>query len=209
MEAGGAFERAKDAENILALLGPSTRRVNVAIGSPMSSNRTEGKQTLQGDGIMFTKLVSTTNDSTQTMLRVVLGLVFFAHGAQMVPGWFGGLGFTGTMGTFEQMGIPAALAILAIAAQFFGGIGLLLGFLGRAAAFGVLVSMVVAILMVHRQFGLFMNWTGSQKGEGFEFHLLAIAMALAVVVKGSGAFSLDRFLTTHSLSRRASRLAAS
>src|SRR5665213_3061469 len=115
---------------------------------------------------MFTKLVSTENDPAQAMLRVVLGLIFFAHGAQKMLGWFGGYGFTPTMGFFEQMGIPAALAFLAIAAEFFGGLGLLFGFLGRIAAFGVMVNMVVAILMVHRHFGLFMNWAGTQKGEG-------------------------------------------
>ncbi len=156
---------------------------------------------------MFMKLIGTSNDSTQAVLRVVLGLIFFAHGAQKMLGWFGGYGFTGTMGFFEQMGIPAGLAFLAIAAEFFGGLGLLLGFLGRIAAFGVMVNMMVAILLVHRHFGFFMNWAGSQKGEGFEFHLLAIAMLLAVLVKGSGAFSLDRLLTTHSRSSRAGRLA--
>jgi len=156
---------------------------------------------------MFTKLVSTSNDSMQVVLRLVLGVIFFAHGAQQMLGWFGGYGFTGTMGAFEQMGIPAAFAFVSIAAEFFGGLGLLLGFLGRVAAFGVMVNMVVAIVMVHRHFGLFMNWAGNQKGEGFEYHLLAIAVALAVIVRGSGAFSLDRLLTTHSHSSRAGRLA--
>lgn len=156
---------------------------------------------------MFMKLIGTSDDSTQAMLRVVLGLVFFAHGAQKMLGWFGGYGFTGTMGFFEQIGIPAALAFLAIAAEFFGGLGLLLGFLGRIAAFGVMVNMVVAILLVHRHFGFFMNWAGNQKGEGFEFHLLAIAMLLAVLIKGSGAFSVDRLLTTRLRSSRAGRLA--
>ena len=123
-------------------------------------------------------------------------------------GWFGGYGFTGTMGVFEKMGIPAVFAVLAIAAEFFGGLGLLIGFLGRIAAFGVLVNMLVAILMVHRHFGLFMNWGGNQRGEGFEFHLLAIAMALTIIIKGSGAFSLDHFLATHSYSPRADHLAS-
>jgi putative oxidoreductase len=113
---------------------------------------------------MFTKLVSITNDHTQAMLRLVLGLIFFSHGAQKMLGWFGGYGFTGTMGAFEKMGIPAVFAVLAIAAEFFGGLGLLIGCMGRIAAFGVLVNMLVAILMVHRHFGLFMNW-GATKGE--------------------------------------------
>jgi putative oxidoreductase len=110
-------------------------------------------------------------------------------------GWFGGYGFSGTMGFFTGMGIPAPLAFLAICAEFFGGLGLITGFLGRIAAFGILCNMCIAVIMVHRSNGLFMNWAGNQKGEGFEFHLLAIAMALAIVLKGSGAFSVDRFLT--------------
>jgi putative oxidoreductase len=74
-----------------------------------------------------------------TILRLALGIVFFPHGAQKTLGWFGGLGFSGTMGFFtHQMGIPAPFAFLAIAAEFFGGLGLLAGFLGRIAAFGIL-----------------------------------------------------------------------
>jgi putative oxidoreductase len=100
------------------------------------------------------------------------------------------------MGFFtHQMGIPAPLAFLAIAAEFFGGLGLILGFLGRIAAFGIMCNMLVAVVMVHGANGLFMNWAGTQKGEGFEYHLLAIAMALVIIIKGSGALSVDRFLT--------------
>jgi len=145
---------------------------------------------------LFRKLVSTTNDSTLTVLRLVLGVVFLAHGAQKMLGWFGGYGFSATMGFFtQQMGIPAALAFLAIAAEFFGGLGLVVGFLGRMAAFGIVSNMVVAVLMVHLPYGFFMNWAGNQKGEGFDYHLLAIALGLAILVKGSGAFSVDRLLT--------------
>jgi putative oxidoreductase len=143
--------------------------------------------------LMFRKLVSTPNDFTLTIVRLVLGVVFFIHGAQKMLGWFGGYGFHGTMGFFtQQMGIPAPLALLAICAEFFGGIGLLVGLLSRIAALGIIVNMLVAIATVHRVNGFFMNWTGQQKGEGFEFHLLAIALALVVVIRGSGAFSIDR-----------------
>ena len=139
------------------------------------------------------KLISTSNDPAITVARLVLGVVFFAHGAQKMLGWFGGYGFSGTMGFFtQQMGVPAVFAFLAIAAEFFGGLGLIVGLGGRIAAFGILSNMVVAIAMVHGQFGFFMNWMGTQKGEGFEYHLLAIALATAVVLKGSGALSLDR-----------------
>ena len=145
---------------------------------------------------MFRKLISTTDDFTLTILRLILGGVFFAHGAQKALGWFGGFGFSGTMGFFtQQMHIPAPLAFLAICAEFLGGIGLVLGFLGRVAAFGILCNMLVAVWMVHFKFGFFINWSGVKKGEGYEYHLLAIAVALALMVKGSGAFSIDRALS--------------
>jgi putative oxidoreductase len=145
---------------------------------------------------MFRKIINTTDDLTLTALRLVLGVIFFAHGAQKVLGWFGGYGYTGTMGFFtKQMGIPAPFAFLAIAAEFLGGLGLIFGLLGRIAAFGIISNMVVAVSMVHLQYGLFMNWAGNQKGEGIEYHLLAIALGLAILIKGSGALSLDRGLS--------------
>jgi len=132
------------------------------------------------------------NDYLALGLRLVLGIVFFAHGAQKMLGWFGGYGFTGTMGFLtQQLGAPVPLAFLAIIAEFFGGLGLIVGFLSRVAAFGVACNMVVAILLVHRHVGFFMNWGGGQVGEGFEFHLLAIAVAVAVMVRGAGALSVD------------------
>jgi putative oxidoreductase len=134
---------------------------------------------------MFRKLLTTSDDGTLALLRLVLGVVFFAHGAQKMLGWFGGYGFSGTMGYFTHSGIPAPLAFLAIAA----------GFLSRIAAFGIVVNMLVAVLTVHLPFGLFMNWSGAQKGEGFEFHLLAIAIGVAILVKGAGALSMDRALS--------------
>lgn len=145
---------------------------------------------------MFRKLINTTDDFAVTILRLVLGVVFFAHGAQKTLGWFGGYGFSGTMGFFtHQMGIPAPLAALAIAAEFLGGIGLVLGFLGRIGAFGIACNMVIAIVLVHQHFGFFANWTGQQKGEGIEYHIMAIAIALAIMIKGSGALSVDRALS--------------
>ncbi len=145
---------------------------------------------------MFRKILSTSNDFTMTILRLALGIVFFAHGAQKVFGWFGGYGFSGTMGFFtQQMKIPAPFAFLAIMAEFLGGLGLILGLLGRIAAFGILCNMVVGVLMVHRHFGFFMNWFGNQKGEGFEYHILAIALGLAILIKGSGGLSVDYALS--------------
>ena len=144
---------------------------------------------------MFHRIINTSNDFAIAILRLTFGLVFAAHGAQKVLGWFGGYGFSGTMGFFHQMGIPAPFAFLAICSEFFGGLGLIVGFLSRIAAFGIICNMLVAIVMVHWQNGLFMNWAGNQKGEGFEYHLLAIAIGLLILFKGSGAMSVDRLLT--------------
>src|ERR1700704_4188662 len=117
---------------------------------------------------MFARLMRTdTHNVALTTLRLVLGVVFLAHGAQKALGWFGGYGFTGTMGFFTQKAhIPPPLAVLSICVEFLGGIGLLFGLLSRVAAFGIACNMVVAIALVHRHFGLFANWYGTQKGEG-------------------------------------------
>jgi putative oxidoreductase len=144
---------------------------------------------------MVKRLMGTGNDVSLTTLRVVLGVVFFAHGAQRMLGWFGGDGFHGTMGALTQTGIPAPVAVLIICAQFFGGLGLIVGLLTRIASLGVAGLMIGAIFMVHLQNGFFMNWMGMQKGEGIEFHLLALAMAAALLLRGAGAFSLDRALS--------------
>ncbi len=142
------------------------------------------------------RLLATSDSRTLTWLRLILGIIFLAHGAQKALGWFGGAGFSPTMGFFEGRGIPPVFAFLAIMAEFLGGIGLILGFLSRIAAFGILCNMVVAIVTVHARNGLFMNWNGAQRGEGFEYHLLAIAIAITILVDGAGAFSVDRALTT-------------
>ncbi|HEY3931438.1 MAG TPA: DoxX family protein [Verrucomicrobiae bacterium] len=137
-------------------------------------------------------LVKTSNSFAPLIARLTLGIVMFPHGAQKALGWFGGYGFSGTMNFFtQQMHIPAPLAFLAIAAEFAGSIGLILGCLSRIAAFGIATNMVVAILTVHAANGFFMNWFGTQKGEGFEYHLLAIGLALVVIVCGAGKASLD------------------
>lgn len=146
---------------------------------------------------MLRKLISTDNDSATAILRFVLGVIFFAHGAQKMLGWFGGYGFSGTMGFFtDVMHVPVLFAFLAITAEFFGGLGLILGFLTRIAALGIFANMVVAIAMVHFRFGFFMNWTGAQKGEGFEYHLLVLAITAFLMIRGAGAVSIDRVLAS-------------
>ena len=148
---------------------------------------------------MFRKLLTTDDNPATLILRLVLGVVFFAHGAQKLLGWFGGPGFSGTMGMFTgYLHIPAPFAFLAIAAEFFGGLGLIMGFLTRIAAFGIAVNMLVAVAMVHQSYGFFMNWSGTQKGEGIEYHLLVLGIAAFLMIRGAGAFSVDRAIATAS-----------
>ena len=152
---------------------------------------------------MLRRLLATDDSTATAIVRLVRGVVIFAHGAQKMLGWFGGPGFSGTMGMFTgYLHVPAPFAFLAIAAEFFGGLGLILGFLTRIAAFGIAVNMVVAVALVHSSFGFFMNWTGTQKGEGFEFHLLALAITAFLMIRGAGAFSVDRTIMTASPARQ-------
>ncbi len=144
---------------------------------------------------MLKKIVQTNDDTSTLILRVLLGIVFLPHGLQKVLGLFGGYGFTGTMGFFTgTLGIPALFAFLAIAAEFLGCLGLITGLFTRVAALGIGVMISVAALMLHVQNGFFMNWFGNQKGEGFEYHILAAAIAAALAIKGGGKWSLDRVL---------------
>jgi len=144
---------------------------------------------------MWKKLINTDNDFATTVIRVMLGVVFFPHGMQKLFGWYGGYGFTGSLGFFtDTLHIPVIFAFLAIMAEGLGSLGLITGLLTRVAAFGIGVNMVVAVYMLHWQHGFFMNWFGQQKGEGFEFHLLVIAMAIMLIIKGGGALSVDRVL---------------
>jgi len=141
------------------------------------------------------RLLGTSNDVSLTFLRLVLGVVFFAHGAQKMLGWFGGYGFHATIGFFGHLGMPAPVAFLVICIEFFGGLGLIVGLLTRIAALGIGVEMIGAIFMVHMPNGFFMNWAGKQKGEGFEYHLLAIAIAGTLLLRGAGKFSVDHALS--------------
>ena len=131
-----------------------------------------------------------------TVLRLGLALVLFPHGAQKVLGWWGGHGFSGTMGFFTSvLHIPAAFALLAILTEFLGPIALFFGCFTRLAALAIAVQFMVApILGGHIANGFFMNWFGNQKGEGFEYHLLMVTIALSLVILGSGKCALDRVM---------------
>lgn len=144
---------------------------------------------------MIRRLIQTNEDFSIIFLRLGLGVVFFAHGSQKLFGWFGGYGFNGTMNLFTgSLGIPALFAFLAIMAEFFGALGLLFGLLTRLAAFGIATVMVVAVLMVHLQYGFFMNWSGKLQGEGIEYHLLVLTISIVLMINGGGRWSLDRLI---------------
>ena len=130
------------------------------------------------------------------IIRVFLGIIFFAHGAQKVFGWFGGAGLRGTIAYFKQaLGVPPPLTVLAALTECFGGLAMIVGLLVRPAAVGLIIVMLVAIKTVHWRNGLFINWSLEPgKGHGFEMNFALIGMALAVLVGGAGAFSLDRLL---------------
>lgn len=129
------------------------------------------------------------------VVRLVLGIVFFAHGAQKVFGWFGGRGMSATIAGFRQMNIPPAATVIAALIECFGGLALIAGFLVRPAALGLIVVMLVAISKVHARHGFFLNWTMAQgQGHGYEFNLALIAMALSILIGGAGALSIDRLI---------------
>jgi len=144
---------------------------------------------------MLNKILITDDSSALLVLRLLLALVFFPHGAQKVFGWFGGNGFNATMGFFVSKGTPAILAFMAIMAESVGVVALFAGALTRIAALGIAVNMVVCAAGNHVQNGFFMNWFGSQKGEGFEFHILAVAIALALMIGGGGRWSVDGLIS--------------
>ncbi len=138
------------------------------------------------------KLFETDDAWTGLILRAMLGVVMFPHGAQKLLGWYGGFGFAGTLGFFtEQMHLPWLVALLVIIGESFGSLGLLIGLLTRFTAASMALIMVGAIGLVHWPNGFFMNWFGKQAGEGFEYHLLVIAICAALIITGGGKWSVD------------------
>jgi putative oxidoreductase len=140
------------------------------------------------------KILETTNSALPLILRIALGVVMLPHGLQKTFGLFGGQGFSGTMQGMSHM-YPSFLVFLAIMAEFLGSLGLISGFLTRIAAFGVMCNMFVAIFAVHLKNGFFMNWAGKQAGEGFEYHILVIAICIGLMIYGGGKLSVDRALS--------------
>jgi putative oxidoreductase len=140
---------------------------------------------------MASRLLRTDPDFAALFMRLALGLVMLPHGAQKVLGLFGGHGASATIQAFAKMGLPSWVTVLVMAAEFGGSILLLLGFLTRIGAFGIGCVMAGALAMVHAKVGFFMNWAGTQKGEGFEYHILALGLAVALIFTGGGALSVD------------------
>jgi putative oxidoreductase len=139
--------------------------------------------------------LSSSDSIVPTVLRLSLGGVIFAHGLQKVFGWFGGYGLSGTMGFFASLGMPAPLGALVILSDFLGALSLMAGLATRFSAAAAGAVMLGAALLVHAPNGLFMNWGGAPHGEGYEFHLLAMAMAASLVLSGGGRGSVDRWLS--------------
>ncbi|MGD9807900.1 MAG: DoxX family protein [Deferribacterales bacterium] len=144
---------------------------------------------------MIRKIFETKDSYAALVARLTLGIVILPHGLQKVFGWFGGFGFEGTMGFFtQQMGIPYIFALLAVLAESLGAAAVIAGLFTRLAAIGVGVTVGIGALMVHLPNGFFMNWFGTQQGEGYEYHILAVGLALAVAISGGGKFALDKLV---------------
>jgi putative oxidoreductase len=147
-------------------------------------------------------LLRTDDSWTRFWQRIVLAVVMFPHGAQKLFGWFGGPGYHATLDMMSgKLGVPRPFVVLVIIGEAIGSIGLLFGALTRVAAFGISAVMLGAVMLIHRHVGFFMNWAGAQGGEGFEYHLLALALSIPLMVWGAGHWSIDA-----TLARRISRM---
>lgn len=145
---------------------------------------------------MLGKLYYTTPNISGTIARLVLGIVILPHGLQKLLGMYGGMGFDKTVEFFVSSGIPAPVAMLVIIGESVGAVSLIIGFLARFSAFAISIIMLGAVFMVHIQNGFFMNWSGAQQGEGFEYHILAIGLGLIVMLVGAGKVSIDLAIST-------------
>ena len=145
---------------------------------------------------MKQKIFLTNNDWTGFILRLTVGAIIFPHGAQKMLGWFGGYGFTGTMNYFTgTVHLPWTIAFLVIIIEFFGSLFLLAGVASRIWAVLLIALMIGIIFTSHIENGFFLNWYGTNKGEGYEYHLLVIGLSIATLLNGSGKFSVDKFFT--------------
>ena len=145
------------------------------------------------------KIIATNSSNSASLIaRLALGLTIFPHGAQKLLGWFGGYGFTGTMGFFTtQVHLPYIVGFLFILIEFFGSLFLIFGFLTRLSAIGLMGIYVGAIITVHAANGFFMNWNSAPgKGEGWEYFIMLFGLALIALIWGGGRASIDAAITT-------------
>jgi putative oxidoreductase len=146
------------------------------------------------------KFLKTKDDAGMMIARVLLGVVFFPHGAQKLLGWFGGYGFSGTMDYFTgTMDLPWIISFLVIEIEFFGALALIAGLGTRLMAFAFTVLTLGIIFISHIQYGFFMNWFGAQKGEGIEYFLLVLGLSIPLMINGGGKYSIDKFLAGRKL----------
>lgn len=144
---------------------------------------------------ILNQIFSTSDSWAATIARLTVGLIMLPHGMQKVFGLYGGEGFTKTMKRFtNDMGYPSIIAFLIIFFEFFGAVGLIVGFASRIMAFGIIILMIGAILVAHRQYGYFLNWHNTKEGEGMQFNLLMIGICIVVMILGSGKMGLDNFI---------------
>lgn len=143
---------------------------------------------------MLKTLVTTDNSPAQLVIRIALGVVIFPHGAQKVLGWFGGPGYGATVTAFSAMGFPLWAIMLLMVSEMCGSLLLILGLFTRIWALSIGTAIAICMKMNHLQHGFFMNWLGQQQGEGYEYHILVLGIALALVVRGGGMLSFDRVL---------------
>lgn len=145
---------------------------------------------------MKNKIFNTDRDWTGFVIRLTLGLIMFPHGAQKMFGWFGGPGFSKELEHLtEHMHLPWIISVMVILTEFLGSVSLIIGLASRlwAVAFGILF--VNIIFIAHLENGFFMNWFGTQKGEGYEYHLLVIGLCIALGLNGSGKYSADQLIS--------------
>lgn len=145
---------------------------------------------------MIKKFFSTSDDGVLTFLRITAGFIVLAHGVQKLFGWFGGHGVTATMESFEQwFGLPGFVTFVVIMSDSAGAVCLIMGFATRFMASSIALVMVGAIALVHGRWGFYMNWYAERRGEGFEFHLLILAIMIVLIVRGGGKASVDRWIS--------------
>jgi putative oxidoreductase len=145
------------------------------------------------------KMLWVTNPGSITALlaRIALGIVVFPHGAQKLLGWFGGYGFTGTMGFLTgNAGLPWIIALLVILIEFFGALLLLIGLGTRLAAAAIIVNFLGVVITSHLHNGFFMNWYGQAgQGEGLEYFILLFGLGIITLIAGGGKASLGAALS--------------